>query len=99
MDIGEKLKNLRIKKGKTLKGIGSDLDVSMNSVYRWEKNITKPRQSSLTKLANYYGVSPNWILSGRIEEENVSEYKSNGQKKKRRSSNQDIEQELLLSFG
>jgi len=63
MSLGEKLKNLRLRTGKTLNQQGRILKVSMNSVYRWESNLAVPRKTMLKKMAEYYGVPLDWLLS------------------------------------
>jgi len=63
MSLGEKLKYLRLKAKTTLSKQGKILKVSMNSVYRWEHDIAVPRVSMLKKIAAYYGVPADWLMS------------------------------------
>jgi transcriptional regulator with XRE-family HTH domain len=63
MGIGEKLKNLRISSKKTLKDESAIFNVSINTIYRWEHELTVPRKSSLIKIAAYYNVPPEWLFS------------------------------------
>ena len=63
MSLGEKLRNLRIKTKRTLTEQSRMLKVSMNSIYRWEHDITVPRRQMLLKMADYYGVPLDWLLS------------------------------------
>jgi len=63
MCLGEKLKYLRLKSKTTLNEQGKILKVSMNSVYRWEHGIAVPRNSMLKKIADYYSVPADWLLS------------------------------------
>ena len=63
MTLGEKLKSLRLKTKKTLGQQGKILKVSMNSVYRWEHGLAVPRKPMLKKMADYYGVPLDWLLS------------------------------------
>jgi transcriptional regulator with XRE-family HTH domain len=62
MTIGERLKNLRLKTKKTLQEQGEIFGVSLNSVYRWEHDLTVPRKSTLKKMADYYEVPLEWLL-------------------------------------
>jgi len=62
MSLGEKLRNLRLKTKKTLTEQSRILKVSMNSVYRWEHDLTIPRKPMLRKMADYYGVPLDWLL-------------------------------------
>ena len=63
MTIGEKLRNLRLKDKKTLYEQSLILGVSMNSVYRWEHDLAMPRKPMLKKIADYYAVSLDWLIS------------------------------------
>ena len=65
MVIGERLKKLRQDMGKTLKEQGETFGVSLNSIYRWEHGISAPRKATLEKMADYYGVSPEWLLGAQ----------------------------------
>jgi len=68
MGIGEKLKKLRTGMKKTLKDESEIFDVSINTVYRWEHGLTAPRKSSLKKIAAYYNVSLEWLISDSEDE-------------------------------
>jgi len=63
MSLGEKLKNLRLKTRKTLCEQSRIINVSMNSVYRWEHDLAVPRRPILKMMADYYGVPLDWLLS------------------------------------
>jgi transcriptional regulator with XRE-family HTH domain len=62
MSIGEKLKNLRLNVKKTLKEQSELFNVSINSVYRWEHDLTVPRKSVLRKISEFYDVPLEWFL-------------------------------------
>lgn len=62
MSTGEKLKYLRMRTKKTLKEQSEILGVSLNSVYRWEHDLTAPKKSTLKKIVELYGVSLEWLL-------------------------------------
>ena len=69
MSIGERLNDLRLKMKRTLKEQSEVLGVSLNTIYRWEHNLTVPRKSSLTKIASLYNVSLDWLINGNMPEE------------------------------
>ena len=62
-----------MKNKKTLKDIGRVFNVSINTVYRWEHDLTAPRKSSLKKAAAFYNVPFEWLISDSMsdDEENV----------------------------
>ena len=62
MSLGEKLRNLRMKTRKTLREQSKLLRVSMNSIYRWEHDLTVPRKPMLILMADYYGVPLEWLM-------------------------------------
>ena len=82
MTLGEKLRNLRLKDKKTLYDQSKILNVSMNSVYRWEHDLAIPRKSMLKTMADHYMVSLDWLLSESTSASLVS----------------DVEQKLLGMF-
>jgi len=69
MSIGERLNDLRIRNKRTLKEQSRIFGVSLNTVYRWEHNLTLPRKSSLIKIAAFYEVPYEWLVHGYKEEE------------------------------
>jgi len=82
MTLGEKLRSLRLKGKKTLHDQSANLGVSMNSVYRWEHDLAVPRKPMLKRLAEYYSVPLDWLLSESAAASLVN----------------DIEQKLLCMF-
>jgi len=69
MSIGEKLKKLRQNSKKTLKEASEVFEVSLNSVYRWEHDLCAPKKSVLKKIAEYYDVTYEWLMSVSMAEE------------------------------
>jgi len=73
MSLGDKLRSLRIKTRKTLYEQSRIIGVSMNSIYRWEHNLTVPRKPMLKTLAEHYRVPLDWLLSDSSAPSLVSE--------------------------
>ena len=67
MNVSKKLKDLRQNSKKTLREVSQVLGVSLNSVYRWEHDLASPRKTALKILADYYGVSLEWLVNGSTE--------------------------------
>lgn len=67
MNLGEKLRYLRRDKDLTLEKQSELLGVSLNTVYRWEHNLTRPRANVLRKIAKLYNVSPEWLAEENEE--------------------------------
>ena len=60
--IGERLKEQRNKNGLTLKQMGEILGVSHMTYQRYEKNDTDVSTDMLIKLADFYGVTTDYLL-------------------------------------
>ena len=73
-DIGERIKDLRIKKGMSLQDVADRLEVNRSSVMRWEKGeISKIKLPVLETLAFLFGTTANYLLCGDEKEEWVNE--------------------------
>ncbi len=62
--MGNFIAELRREKGLTQKDIALKLNISDNSVSKWERGINAPDISCLTMLAELFGVTVNEILNG-----------------------------------
>ena len=70
MSVGKRMKDLRRESKRTLREQSEIFDVSLNSVYRWEHDLVKPKKSLLRKMADFYGVSFDWLINGDGPKEN-----------------------------
>jgi len=73
MNLGDKLRTLRLRTKKTLREQSKILNVSMNSIYRWEHNLSVPRKPVLQRMADYYEVPFEWLISDDSSASLVSE--------------------------
>jgi len=62
MDIGRTIKKLRIKDGITQQQLADRLNVSMQTISRWETSVTYPDIVMLPILARYFRVSVDGLL-------------------------------------
>lgn len=60
MTFYEKYVQLCNQIGKSPSAVAIELKLGKPSVSRW-KNGSKPRDSSILKVANYFGISPEWL--------------------------------------
>lgn len=100
MTTGEKLKYLRLKTKKTLKEQSEILGVSLNSVYRWEHDLTAPKKSTLKKIVEMYDVSLEWLLH-ESDDEDIIARMSNGASNSLNNGarlDEGLEQQLLKMF-
>ena len=66
-DFGENIKNLRKQKNLTQEQVAELLDVSKQSVSRWENNATYPDITFLPILASFYDVTVDFLLGADYE--------------------------------
>lgn len=55
--LGERIKELRQRDGRTQDALASELGVTAQAVSRWEKGICYPDMELIPSIANYFGVS------------------------------------------
>lgn len=64
----------RIRKARELAGLsqaelGRRMETSQTDISRWERGVVMPRLSTLLAIAKACGVSTDWLLTGRNEEQ------------------------------
>jgi len=91
MSIGEKLRFLRRKAKRTLEEQAELLDVSINSVYRWEHELTTPKKAMMHRIAEMHNVPYNWFLQ-------ESDYISAGLIGSEAFADKEADQQLLAVF-
>jgi len=67
--LGERLKELRNRKGLSQEQLAEDSGLSLRTIQRIEKNETFPRGDTLKKLAIVLGTSPDEIIDWKIEKD------------------------------
>ena len=60
--FAEKLKELRAEKNLSIKQLARELSVSDVAVGRWERKLQTPNIEMLVLVANYFQVTPNYLL-------------------------------------
>ena len=66
--VGEKIKEIRLNRGMTLKEFGNLFDAAESIVLRWENGTSLPSKSRLKKLADLTGVSVSEFVSNHTGE-------------------------------
>ena len=79
MTFGEILKKLRKGKGLTQIEFASEFNISNGTIAMWEIDKRQPDSETLTKLADYFEVSVDYLL-GRNEKSPSEERKSGGKR-------------------
>lgn len=68
MEIGNRIKELRIAKGMTQKDLADLFFVTPQAVSRWESNDTEPSVEMIGKLAEHFGVSIDYLFGLEVEQ-------------------------------
>ena len=79
MTLGQKIKKLRIDSGLTQKDLSNMVNVTFQTVSKWEKDENEPDVSTLKKLASLFGCSLDYLLSEEEEEPPVQEKEEENQ--------------------
>lgn len=69
MKFCEKLINLRKEKGISQEEFGNIIDVSRQSVSKWELGQTKPDVDKIKKICEFYNISFDYLLDDNLNEE------------------------------
>jgi transcriptional regulator with XRE-family HTH domain len=76
MALGDKIKEIREKRGLSVQELADKMGTGKQNIYNWEANISKPSIESLTALA----VALEVPISVLLEENNTHEYNGNHSK-------------------
>lgn len=76
MGLGERIQDARKRKSITQEQLADQLDVTRQSVSRWESNVVYPDMDNLVKLSNILEVSLDYLLKN--EENSTSTKKVSG---------------------
>ena len=60
--IGDRLRDLRVRRALTQKELADKADIGTNTVARLERNETEPHMSTLRKLARALNVDPSELI-------------------------------------
>ncbi len=63
--MGERIYNLRKQNNMSQGDLANELDVSRQTVSKWENNMSMPEIEKLTALSKIFGVSIDYIVSGK----------------------------------
>lgn len=77
MTVGERLLNLRKEKNLSQEELANILDVSRQTVSKWETDQSTPDFDKIVPLCNYFGITTDELLTGRenLQEANKEDHK------------------------
>ena len=67
MTIGQRIAQKRKELGLSQEALGEQLNVSRQSIYKWESDAALPEIDKLIALSRLFGVSVGWLLG--VEED------------------------------
>lgn len=67
MTLGERLKALRADKKITMHDLAQKLGIGMSTISQYENGRREPNISIVKKLADFYGVTVDYLISGKEE--------------------------------
>jgi transcriptional regulator with XRE-family HTH domain len=73
MNISEKLKNLRQQKGWSQTQLAKKLNTQSQNISRYERGLFTPSTDALSKFADVFGVSVDYLLNDEAEDVEVSQ--------------------------
>lgn len=88
MSLGERLYELRKSKHLSQEQVAEQLNVTRQTISKWETDESKPDFDKIVPICNLYGVTSEQLLTGNIVEQEVIEEKqvtNNNEKKKKRA--------------
>lgn len=62
--LGKRLKDTRVARGLQGSAVAEELGCDVRTLYRWERDAFEPSIGSLTRLAELYGVTVNYLIYG-----------------------------------
>lgn len=77
MDIGERLLDLRKSKNLSQEEVAYKLGVSRQTISKWETNQSSPDFDKILPLCDLYGVSTDYLLTGKMKNDKESDDKEN----------------------
>lgn len=82
MKLGERLYNYRRKKGLSQEDVAAKLNVTRQTVSKWETDQTLPDLDKIESICELFEISTDELLKGKKEEVNTSSDKLENKKKK-----------------
>lgn len=73
MTVGERIQNLRKKKGYSQEELATHLNMSRQAVAKWEQNVCEPSLDCLTSMAELFEVDLDYLITGKVTEEKSEE--------------------------
>ncbi len=80
MNIGERIYELRRKNSMSQEDLAEKMNVSRQSISKWESSQSVPEVERIIQLSNIFNVSTDWILKGENSKKQTSQSNKNNLK-------------------
>lgn len=77
MNIGERIYELRRKNSMSQEDLAEKMNVSHQSISKWESSQSVPEVERIVQLSNIFNVSTDWILKGENSKNKKSQSNKN----------------------
>ena len=98
MNLGNKLLDLRKSKHLSQEEVAEKLDVTRQTVSKWETDQSTPDFDKIVPLCELYGITPDELLMGKTHEEKKQTINNGEEKENRRKIARGISRGVLLYF-
>ena len=73
MTVGERIQDLRKKKGYSQEKLAAHLNMSRQAVAKWEQNVCEPSLDCLNSMAELFEVDLDYLITGKVAKEEKAE--------------------------
>lgn len=63
--VGTRLRDLRTARDMALRELASETGINHNTIHKWETDKSMPSREHIVLMAEFFGVSPSWLLFGK----------------------------------
>ena len=70
--VGTRLRDLRTARDLALRELASETGINHNTIFKWETEKATPTREHIVLMAEFFGVSPSWLLFGKESDKKES---------------------------
>nr|BAR19612.1 transcriptional regulator [uncultured Mediterranean phage uvMED] len=70
--VGTRLRDLRNARDMALRELAGETGINHNTIFKWETEKATPTREHIVLMAEFFGVSPSWLLFGKESDKKES---------------------------
>lgn len=70
--VGTRLRDLRNARDLALRELANETGINHNTIFKWETEKATPTREHIVLMAEFFGVSPSWLLFGKESDKKES---------------------------